>query len=211
MKYVMTDKQLKAAENDFAIDHLTQEAEMVLVSELRSDQTVYFHNKMNLPVGSDWTEIPTAEEITLRAKLHLEEIKELFVGMGIQLSLNGSEIDLEELEVLSADPLLYDPIEVADGLADQVVICNGTAAQLGIPTNWVEDEVFASNMTKLDENGNPVINICTNTDCAGCDPCTALIDPTRPKGKLLKPDTYVPANIARLYKEYQDDQGTCYS
>jgi len=47
-------------------------------------------------------------------------------------------------------------VEVADGLADMLYIIFGTAVSYGIPLEKVFDEVHASNMSKLDANGNPI-------------------------------------------------------
>lgn len=202
MTYKLTEKQEQDALLPYAVDSISEDTAWELSYSNRFEQTLEFHDCMGLPNGDDWSKIPAVEEISLRAKLHLEELLELFEAMGVSLDKNE-----EGVYISSIDQSKYDPIEVADGLADQIVICNGTAAQFGIPMNWVEDEVYSSNMSKLDENGNPVINTCSAEDCKNCEGgCSNLIDPSKPKGKLLKPATYVPANIARLYKDYCDDK-----
>lgn len=49
-----------------------------------------------------------------------------------------------------------DIVEIADALADLLFTVYGTAAVHGIDLDEVFDEVCRSNMTKLDENGEPV-------------------------------------------------------
>lgn len=47
-------------------------------------------------------------------------------------------------------------VEVADGLADMVYVIFGTAIAYGIPLEKILDEVHASNMSKLGEDGRPI-------------------------------------------------------
>lgn len=49
-----------------------------------------------------------------------------------------------------------DIVEIADALADIIYIAIGTAVSYGIPMDKIFNEVHASNMSKLDENGNPI-------------------------------------------------------
>ena len=49
-----------------------------------------------------------------------------------------------------------DMVEVADALADMIYIAIGTAVSYGIPIDEIFNEVHASNMSKLDEDGNPI-------------------------------------------------------
>jgi len=81
-------------------------------------------------------------------------------------------------------------IEVADALGDQLYILCGTILKHGLQDKIEEifEEIQRSNMSKLDKNGEPIIN-------------DGIIDPTRPVGKVLKSEEYSQPNIKEiLYK-----------
>jgi predicted HAD superfamily Cof-like phosphohydrolase len=72
-----------------------------------------------------------------------------------------------------------DMIEIADALGDQLYILCGTILKHGMQ-NIIEDvfnEIQESNMSKLDENGEPLF---------------------REDGKIMKSNKYFPPNIARI-------------
>jgi len=94
-------------------------------------------------------------------------------GWGEQAALYMDLITEEYEETLEA----YnkgDLVEVADGLADMVWVIMGMANTLGIPFEDVWREVKSSNMSKCVDG--------------------KLIK--RDDGKVMKPDTYFPPNIA---------------
>lgn len=80
-------------------------------------------------------------------------------------------------------------VEIADALGDQLYIVLGNIVTHGL--QHIIEEVFQriheSNMSKLVE-GKPLIN--------GVN----VFDNTRPMGKIIKPDTYVPVNLTDLVK-----------
>ncbi|HID92142.1 TPA: hypothetical protein EYP45_03425 [Candidatus Peregrinibacteria bacterium] len=80
-----------------------------------------------------------------------------------------------------------DLIEVADALGDQLYILCGTILKHGLQSKIEEvfEEIQRSNMSKLDKNGNPIVN-------------DGIIDPTRPVGKVLKSDQYSQPNIKKI-------------
>lgn len=171
-----------------------------------------FHDRMQMADQRvEWGVTPSAEQRLLRAKLLWEELRELFDATGIQIMIDAGQ-GITQVEVigdlsLAVDPdAVYDPIEAADGIADCKVILNGTADLFGIPQTEVDNEVWASNMSKLDEDGNPIVNRCNVHGCMSgkdglCDD-SHLIDPAKPRGKILKPEGYVPANIVRLFRSH---------
>lgn len=63
----------------------------------------------------------------------------------------------EECQELYDAEMNNDIVEIADALADIVYIVAGTALAYGIPLDKVFDEVHASNMSKLGEDGKPLI------------------------------------------------------
>lgn len=75
----------------------------------------------------------------------------------------------------------HDIVAIADALADMVYIIYGTAITYGINLDAVIGEVHRSNMTKV-------------------NPTTGKAD-YREDGKVEKPDTYEPANIAGVLYE----------
>lgn len=75
-----------------------------------------------------------------------------------------------------------DMIEIADALGDQLYILLGTILRHGVQDKIVEvfDEIHRSNMSKLDENGNPIY---------------------REDGKVLKSNLYFRPDIAKIMNQ----------
>ena len=74
--------------------------------------------------------------------------------------INKLRIDLikEELEELQEAMKNNDLLEVADALTDILYVTYGAGHAFGIDLDKCFDEVQNSNMSKLDENGEPVYN-----------------------------------------------------
>lgn len=82
-----------------------------------------------------------------------------------------------------------DLVEVSDALTDQLYILCGTILEHGMQ-NIIEkcfEEVQRSNMSKLDEEGLPIIN-----------GENGVLDETRPLGKILKPKHYFKPNLKQF-------------
>jgi predicted HAD superfamily Cof-like phosphohydrolase len=201
------------------------------------DRTRVFHEAMGLPVRLE-PAIPTVQERILRAQLLLEECVETITkGLGVDIVLTddirkGDRVAHAEpgwefscLSIDHSEGVKYDPIETLDGLADVKVIANGTAVQFGLPMDAADYEVWASNMTKLDESGKPIINGVTEgyrvSDgsqidieqfpdagiwCDIRDPDEPGYRSDQPIGKILKPSTYVPANIVKVFVQFAGDE-----
>lgn len=75
-----------------------------------------------------------------------------------------------------------DLVEIADALGDQLYILFGTILKHGLQHKIEEvfDEIHRSNMSKLDENGNPVV---------------------REDGKILKSDRYFKPDIRKVLEK----------
>lgn len=71
-----------------------------------------------------------------------------------------------------------DIVEAADAIADLIYVAVFLAIGMGIPLDKVWREVQDSNMAKLDQNGN------------------AIIDPST--GKVMKPEGWQPPNIKKV-------------
>ena len=74
--------------------------------------------------------------------------------------INKLRLDLikEELEELTEAMKNKDLLEVADALTDILYVTYGAGHAFGIDLDKCFDEVQNSNMSKLDENGNPIYN-----------------------------------------------------
>jgi len=74
--------------------------------------------------------------------------------------INKLRIDLikEELEELTEAMNNENLLEVADALTDILYVTYGAGHAFGIDLDKCFDEVQNSNMSKLDENGNPIYN-----------------------------------------------------
>jgi predicted HAD superfamily Cof-like phosphohydrolase len=120
------------------------------------DQVGEFHRVYGLPLRAAPTADIGAEQVALRLALIEEEVAEL-----------------------RAAAAAGDLTGVADALADIVYVAYGTAHVYGIDLDAVLDEVHASNMTKLDEDGRPI---------------------RRADGKVLKGPRYRPPDISRVLR-----------
>ena len=74
--------------------------------------------------------------------------------------INKLRIDLikEEIEELIVAMNNKDLLEVADALTDILYVTYGAGHAFGIDLDKCFEEVQNSNMSKLDENGNPIYN-----------------------------------------------------
>lgn len=92
-------------------------------------------------------------------------------------------LGLEELNEYVEANQNDDPVGVADALTDQLYILLGTILQHGMSDiiEEVFDEVHSSNMSKLDENGNPIY---------------------REDGKILKGPNYRKPDIGKIVHRF---------
>ena len=114
-----------------------------------------FHDKFDVKTEKDFTLIPNWE-YKLRYNLMFEE-------------------NLEYLEACEKGDL----VEIADALGDKLYILLGTILRHGLQDKIVDvfNEINASNMSKLDENGNPIF---------------------REDGKILKGKNYFKPDIKKI-------------
>ena len=91
-----------------------------------------FHNVYGVPI-KDYPTLPEHARRDLRIKLLKEEFQEY--------------LDAEQDNNIHA---------IADGLIDLVYIAIGTCLEYGIPFNSIFREVHMSNMSKLDDKGDPI-------------------------------------------------------
>lgn len=133
-----------------------------------------FHDVYNLPVLLG--EVPSAdrERIHMRMGLVSEEYQELTAALYGERA--GEIIEQAQVSAKDADDHTRDTIEVADALADLVYVIYGMALECGIDLDAVLEEVQASNLSKLGEDGKPIY---------------------REDGKVLKGPGFFNPNIAR--------------
>jgi predicted HAD superfamily Cof-like phosphohydrolase len=124
-----------------------------------------FHEAVGL-TSNEAPRIPSAADIQLRIALMQEE-----------LTGPGELVD---------SMVKQDLIGIADGLADLLYVVFGTAVTYGIDIQPIFDEVHRSNMSKLDDNGKPIVSDGTDGF---------------PAGKVLKGPNYSPPQIGELLNE----------
>ena len=98
------------------------------------------------------------EKVKIFMKTFGQEVKEKssFSSDKInQLRVNLIKEELEELKIAIDSKNL---IEVADALTDILYVTYGAGHAFGINLDRCFDEVQQSNMSKLDDNGNPIYN-----------------------------------------------------
>jgi predicted HAD superfamily Cof-like phosphohydrolase len=125
-----------------------------------SNQVKEFRQAFNLPIGEVKPEIEIQHISIQTMLLHLKLINE------------------ESFELIEA-LVNRDIVEVADAIADIRYLLCGLELELNLQSysEAIFDEVHASNMSKLDENGKPIY---------------------REDGKVLKSDKYFEPNIAKI-------------
>jgi predicted HAD superfamily Cof-like phosphohydrolase len=99
------------------------------------------------------------------------------------------DLGKEELDEYVESVENEDLVGIADSLTDQLYILCGTILEHGMQ-NIIEDcftEIQNSNMSKLDENGKPIIN-----------GENGVLDLTRPLGKILKSKNYFEPNLKKF-------------
>lgn len=86
----------------------------------------------------------------------------------------------------------HDLVSVADALIDMQEILLGMFAEHGMLTKIEElyNEVHKSNMSKLDDNGKPLIN-----------GQNGVLDNTRPIGKVIKSKNFIEPNFKEILKD----------
>lgn len=117
-----------------------------------------FHKVYGLGIMDHSAKKFDAYTVNLRKNLISEEYKEL-------------------MEALDMDDGPEKTVAIADAMADLLYVVNGTAVSFGIPLDDVFEEVHRSNMSKLDENGQPMV---------------------RADGKILKGPNFREPNISQV-------------
>jgi predicted HAD superfamily Cof-like phosphohydrolase len=134
------------------------------------------------PASLDESSIPE-ERVHLKLALIAEEFTELVEAVYGKRAAEALNEGWEKAKTL--DDKNRDIIETADALADIDYVVNGFAIEAGINLDAVFNEVHDSNMSKLDENGKPILSDGTDG---------------HPLGKILKGPHYFRPNIPKVLK-----------
>ncbi|MGD0938161.1 MAG: nucleoside triphosphate pyrophosphohydrolase family protein [Terracidiphilus sp.] len=167
----------------------------------------------------DSPEMPEPATRLLRARLVFEEALEFVKGCGctVTMTVAGSNGD-KETAVIDEIGVVLDPggtpdlVEYVDGCVDQLVVTYGALNAAGVKVESAWDEVQRSNMSKA----WPHCSVCDAILVQGSDAEFAHPEDAnahngewsamlkihkRPDGKVIKAQTYSPANIKRVIEE----------
>ena len=136
------------------------------------DEVTDFHEAFGHPIN----EYPSTEEIELRFNL----IKEEFAETADELADYSEFVEKNSRNLTPAgfEELYTIRMQLTKELADMLYVIYGTAVSFGLPLEQVFEEVHKSNMSKLGEDGKPIL---------------------REDGKILKGPNYKAADIAQFF------------
>jgi len=158
----------------------------------RTENLVYeFHKAFGINTDYEWS----SKTLALRLRLMLEEFAEFEEAVlhliseksGVDCDMIGDYLRYRESELMTEEDVYAGTelsehalkVEVVDAMGDMEYINYGTADILGIPLDQAVDIIHDSNMSKLGDDGKPIINGQNGN-----------YDPTRPIGKILKGPNY---------------------
>lgn len=117
-----------------------------------------FHHVYQHPIA-DRPTIPAFVYRQLRAKLILEEFEEYLLSCDLSSPTIVEAVRQLECCIDRVPPNQGENFNfryTADALGDMVYVIHGAAISMGIPMERVMHEIHKSNLTKLDENGEPI-------------------------------------------------------
>lgn len=149
-----------------------------------------FHQTFGHPIANEPV-IGTRELRELRVKLIAEELLELANALGVYVHVNNDDFAFDDrpdgyvghCNVTGdvGDGVIVDLVEAADALGDLDYVVQGANLAFGFPAEAILDEIQASNMSKLGEDGKPIY---------------------REDGKILKGPNYFKPDIAKVLNEH---------
>lgn len=176
--------------------HERQETPMPTTHELVEDFYRKFELEQFLPEGKPSLEHLTPERLDMKVGLIAEEFGELLEAVyGPEAKLLVKAAWSAVLERFLDDRSL-DIVETADALADLDYVINNLAHEAAIPHDKVVREVHRSNLTKLDEDGKPIVSDGTFRNARG---------EVQPVGKIVKSELYENPRIAEVLEEVHDN------
>lgn len=135
-----------------------------------------FHTAVGAPINTGEPTLDIGDRLHLRMALIGEEFAELIDAVYGKSAGDVIRADLDHIKA-ELDDNERDVVGAADALADLDYVICGMAIETGIPHPDVVTEVHRSNMSKLGEDGLPIL---------------------REDGKVLKGDNYSPPDVASV-------------
>lgn len=117
------------------------------------------------------------------ATLYLEEFHGVFVPKDLDVRAVRASLLQEEHQEVQEALSSRDPLAIAKELADLVYVAYGTALVYDIDLDEALRQVHHSNMTKLDDDGEPIL---------------------RADGKVMKGPNYVPPDMSGAIRSKDD-------
>lgn len=132
------------------------------------------------------------ERLVLKLDLIAEEFIELVAAVFGKTAAVLLKIAWQEAK--SADDGTRDMVEFADALCDLDFVIAGAALETGSPHDALFREVFESNLSKLDANGEPILS-------DGVTPA-AYDGEIKPLGKILKGPNFYEPRIKKILEAH---------
>lgn len=171
------------------------------------ERTQLFHEIFDAPIHDKTPDMAFShmdnQRVAFRVAFIISEAFEILekgLGLTVGLAINGGVPDGDSYYASSSDnaaltnvilaammdrgPEGRNVIEVVDGLGDLNVVVNGFALELGVNMRAIDQEVLASNLSKLGDDGTPIV-----ADGS---------DPKYPAGKILKGPKFIEPQIGQL-------------
>lgn len=147
------------------------------------------------PASLDESNI-SEQRLHLKMNLIAEEFFELIAAVYGERSSSIMEEAWHKAQ--NEDEKNRDIVETADALSDLVYVIEGLNIEAGIPSDTIFNEVHASNMSKLDDDGNPIVS----------DGITPAIHDgkVKPLGKILKSKNYFDPDLKSIIEGKTPDR-----
>ncbi|WP_152189781.1 GNAT family N-acetyltransferase [Georgenia satyanarayanai] len=113
-----------------------------------------FHEHFGVPVAADAPSVDR-DRVHLRMALVAEEMAELVTA--VYGAAAGREVETAFTRAVAADDGARDTVATADALADLVYVLYGMAQECAVPLPDVLAEVHRANLSKLGEDGRPLL------------------------------------------------------
>lgn len=139
-----------------------------------------FHATYELPIATGPAEVDR-DRVHMRMALVTEELVELIAAVYGERA--AARVDAAITAAVADDDGNRDTVGAADALGDLVYVIYGMALECGIPLPAVLAEIQASNLSKLDADGRPIL---------------------RADGKVLKGPGYRPPDVAGVLAREAD-------
>ena len=120
--------------------------------------------------------VPDEETVILNLELVVEEVKELLKEFGLEMRNPSIEVK----DVVKWNNKSFSLDKITKELVDINYVVYGMGAAFGLPMDEGFNAVHASNLTKLDENGQPIF---------------------REDGKVLKSHLYKEPDMVKVLEE----------